>query len=357
MSDSPVSPLSPGGAAARASVPVTTDVTFATVDELQEAAAPFIDPTGATFTRLEGGVNNAVYKMSAPRHAPVVVRIYRNGNNVARVLYEHAVLAALHAKAASLPFEIPTPLVRKPHARSLSDVLRRVEDHTQTTFTILKSGAAACIFKLIPGGPAPLTAAHNIGIATAQLVHALADVVIPPAIKPVNPLYRNLFEAHHLITRDLFYERVAGADFDSVRKAMDSLLGRFADAESLIEVLQSGGGLPQQVINADLHFDNVLCEGDQVSGLLDFEFAAYEWRVMECVVGLSKYAGLAGPMTHMMEYMEGYAAGGGHLTQREAELIPCVRGGGTHARGRPRALRALTPLPPTSADGSLLCAS
>ena len=35
-----------------------------------------------------------------------------------------------------------------------------------------------------------------------------------------------------------------------------------------------------QLIHGDLHYDNVLCDPDtsRVSGLLDFEFCAFDWR-------------------------------------------------------------------------------
>ena len=36
--------------------------------------------------------------------------------------------------------------------------------------------------------------------------------------------------------------------------------------------------LPVQLIHADLHYDNVLVDGDSVSGLLDFEFSVHDWR-------------------------------------------------------------------------------
>ena len=36
--------------------------------------------------------------------------------------------------------------------------------------------------------------------------------------------------------------------------------------------------LPIQLIHADLHYDNVLVDGDRVSGLLDFEFSVHDWR-------------------------------------------------------------------------------
>jgi homoserine kinase type II len=153
------------------------------------------------------------------------------------------------------------------------------------------------------------------------------------------------------VTKESFLARVAESDFDAVRAPMNTLVALVASAEALAFVIESSGGLPEQIINADLHFDNVLCEGDNVTGVVDFEFAALDWRalraqqrppaapasappndpttqpfahtkgVMELVVGLSKYAGLANPLPPIVSYIRGYAASG-HLTPREAELVP-----------------------------------
>ena len=43
-----------------------------------------------------------------------------------------------------------------------------------------------------------------------------------------------------------------------------------------------------QLIHGDLHYDNVLVENGKVTGLLDFEFCAHDWRAMELAVCLSK---------------------------------------------------------------------
>lgn len=46
-----------------------------------------------------------------------------------------------------------------------------------------------------------------------------------------------------------------------------------------------------------LRSDNVLATpDDRVSGILDFEFVARDWRVMELAVCLSKYVGDAEPL-------------------------------------------------------------
>ena len=62
-------------------------------------------------------------------------------------------------------------------------------------------------------------------------------------------------------------------------------------------------GLPSQLIHGDLHYDNVLVNDGKVSGLLDFEFAMYDWRAMELAICLSKYAGEEDAFKYFEEFL------------------------------------------------------
>ena len=79
--------------------------------------------------------------------------------------------------------------------------------------------------------------------------------------------------------------------------------------------------LPVQLIHADLHYDNVLCDGERVSGLLDFEFSVHDWRACELAVALSKYAGEPDALRIFTEFAEGYAVHGS-LNKVEIDCIP-----------------------------------
>jgi Ser/Thr protein kinase RdoA (MazF antagonist) len=297
--------------AATATCPVVTDATHASLEELIEAIAHFFPSAdGFVFARCSGGVNNKTYYATPPGAAAPAycVRIYNNGRNRARVAYEHAVIAALQPLAATLSFAVPRFL---PAAGG-------------GTFATLASGGHACCAALIPGGPAGADAARAIGRATAELVLALAPVAISPEVPPANPLYRNFYDAHHSITREAFMACARGdALFAPVRAAMDFLVAEIEATEALIaRIAALEPALPTQLINADLHTDNVLVGGGVVTGVLDFEFSCVDWRTMELVVGVSKYCGAADPKPLLEEYIAGYCAGGGRFTAAEIELVP-----------------------------------
>jgi Ser/Thr protein kinase RdoA (MazF antagonist) len=107
-----------------------------------------------------------------------------------------------------------------------------------------------------------------------------------------------------------------------VAAGRDALVGAVAAMEAQMASLAAQGTLPEQLIHADLHFDNVLVEGGNVTGLLDFEFAARDWRACEVAVGLSKYIALPDIEPVFVEWVDGFVAGGGRLTLEEVELVP-----------------------------------
>jgi homoserine kinase type II len=300
--------LHPAAMAATSTCPVVTDATDASPQELYEAASHFFPADGYSFRRCSGGVNNKTFYAERAGSPTLVVRIYNNGKNLPRVRYEHAVVAAL--QPLSFSFQVPHFLPRQ---------------GSSETFATLSSGGQACCARLIEGGPASgLESARAIGLATAELLRGLKGVSIGADVPPANPLYRNFYSAHHSITREAFMACAKGdAQFSGVRAAMDFLVSEIEATEALIaRIVAMDPPLPTQLINADLHTDNVLVEGSKVSGVLDFEFCAVDWRAMELVVGVSKYCGAKDPKPLLSEYIAGYREGEGELTAAEVALIP-----------------------------------
>ena len=152
-------------------------------------------------------------------------------------------------------------------------------------------------------------------------------------------------------------EQAGGTVGRATADAIVALRGEVEAMEASLGRLQALG-LPRQLVHADLHYDNVLCDeaSGEVTGLLDFEFCAFDWRAMELAVSLSKYADrpddalgesrrplplsrfplflssalslrLLTPSDKLVEVFEQFAAGyGAHcrLQAREAEAMPAL---------------------------------
>ena len=273
---------------------------------IDEALALFFDaPADLHCTPTTGGVNNVTLRIArAPAAASTslsaapgpaeefILRIYNNGNNSAKVAFEHEILEQLAAQ--SLSFQVPRAL------RSLV---------AQRTHERLSSGAECCVFHVIQGRLASTTSPEEVGRAAGELSAALGRVQVAAAASPTPPYFR-LFEVHHAFgagaaARDRFYHALApsqsvassssalspAADatvavFPSIdadaalRESIDALLAFIRALELRLAAFEAWA-LPTTVIHGDLHYDNVLVVGDTVTALLDFEFAAVDWRAME----------------------------------------------------------------------------
>jgi homoserine kinase type II len=269
---------------------------------LQEAAAQFLAGTRYKFEPTRGGVNNVVrYIESEEDESRYILRIYNNGNDSYRVRFEHAVLNSLKDMqlSARIPTAVPSITTGESHVR-------------------LSSGAEASLFHLIPGSLPKLSYVREIGKASGELSSAFARVHLD--LVPPTPPYYELFKVHHSITREIFLAEIETSAFDASRESNSALVEEILRVEKLIEQLLTMN-LPKQLIHGDLHYDNVLVHNDAVSGLLDFEFCAMDWRGMELAICLSKYAGENDALSYFNEFIEGFMEDG-ELTALEVSVIP-----------------------------------
>ena len=266
-----------------------------------EAASFFLSDKDLKFSPTSGGVNNVVQYVETSDSKKYVLRIYNNGLNTPRVKFEHEVLTQLRKK--SLSFKVPT---------TLASIV------TGENSVSLSNGAEASLFELIPGELPKLTRVQQIGQASGELCSALKDVVVTQPCP--TPPYYELYKVHHAITRELFFQEVASPVFDSCREPTDKLVAAILDVEKKIASYEALN-LPKQLIHGDLHYDNILCDGDKVSGLLDFEFCALDWRAMEIAICLSKYAGEKDAMAYFDMFVTGFAEKG-ELTAEEIQVVP-----------------------------------
>jgi len=294
---------------------VVSTTTFASANEAELRMACEVFAPGREFrlSDTSGGVNNHVRYVDCENGERYVVRLYNNGQETDRVAFEHAVLGAVEprVRACDLGFVVPRALQAK--------------DGSGATYAVLPSGDAASVFELIPGSLPKTRFCGAVGEATAALSACMeaaeADV---RAAHPTSPtsVYRDIFGAFVKKggSRDAFFvEAQTNPGLDDVRPAVNELLDFIRALEDKLTAIQAAGGLPETLIHGDVHYDNSLADETtgQVTGIIDFEFASYDWRMMEAAAGLSKYVGERDPAPFVVDYIKGYCR---RATPTDAEI-------------------------------------
>jgi homoserine kinase type II len=228
-----------------------------------------VDPP-ARIEPIEGGFNNRSYLVQTGSRS-YVLKLYQNAGMDVRLRFEHELLRTLDG--AGLPFAVPAPMVSR-----------------SGTTTVEHDGGLGLValFHRIPGLAAErgnAEVAARCGQALGVLDVALAQISLDPAIA-VPRAVGSLADEHPTVpditasVNRIFRDRVEA-------RALISVLER---AER--EWMRATAGWPHQIIHVDLFPSNVLVEGGEVSGILDFEFAGMSHRAMDFTVGLVAFSSM-----------------------------------------------------------------
>ena len=271
---------------------------------------PDIDATAVEMIATEGGVNNIVQYLTFPDGSQKLLRIYNNGEDTVQVKFEHTLLSVLHAKNYPDEFDFSIPK----YMPSPKD--------SSSTFLKLSNGAEACIVDFIEGTLPKASCFETIGKASGELNTALGEItedVRSSAECNCDP-YADMWGVHDALTKENFVETMKSSIFDGeLRKYADLMLQETISITD--KCANEYKSLPEQLIHGDLHYDNVLVKDGKCTGLLDFEFALFDWRAMELATCLSKYAGEDGAIDMFDKFMQGYSKAG-RLNALEAKAIP-----------------------------------
>jgi Ser/Thr protein kinase RdoA (MazF antagonist) len=139
-------------------------------------------------------------------------------------------------------------------------------------------------------------------------------------------VYRDIFGAFKNKggSRDGFYEEAnSNSGLDGKRESVNRLLDAIRALETTLEDIERNGGLPSTLIHGDVHYDNTLVDEvtGEVTGILDFEFASYDWAFMEAAAGLSKYVGEPDPTPYVKDYIRGFVLES-NPTEAEIKALP-----------------------------------
>lgn len=221
---------------------------------------------------LLGGTNNLMWRADES----YVLRLSPNLDRAPRLRYEAQLLQSLEDKDP--PFRFPVPL----NATS-GDILVPFE-HEQGT------EAMAALSLLLPGHlhdhppeRHDVLSTSHAALTLAWLDAALAtlpDIPPPDDYFPL-PTFGELACWHPLVSDPLAAVEHPPADREQAKQLRAFLTEVLESVPSLYATL------PQQVIHRDYDPGNLLMDQQQVTAVLDFEFAGKDIRVLELCVALS----------------------------------------------------------------------
>ena len=211
-----------------------------------------------------------------------VLRVYETHRDADKVAYEHHVLSGLREQVeenrmTGVPGHSSLPVPHPVQAMDGSTMVRTPE------------GKLAVLFHYREGSNPRLRTAEDyldFGRATGALSRLLKE------LRPDHdPIYRACYELA-LPTSEEIRETVLKPCLqeDSGLSDLRVDLEKVAeDLETLHRLLPVIASLPHQLIHGDLNASNVLAGPDnRINAFLDFEFVAWDLRVMELSVSLSE---------------------------------------------------------------------
>ena len=235
------------------------------------------------------------------------LRKYMNDVDLDNVEYEHQVLTSLGRQA--LPFSVPVP------------------ERTDSggTFAVLGSDSSsdrpvAALFSAIPGTTPDtndLRQVQHVGRALGQLLSALQRVSgLKEGVQ--RPTYGQLHLHHPEVPDPL--EAIMGLPVPmDYRRYIEKMT--YAVLEAVPQIYKE---LPVQIIHGDFHADHVLLSQGRVTGIIDFEFATPDLRVMDVVSGIGFICFVNAVGDVDLKAAEAFMRGFNQTSQLKSEEIAAV---------------------------------
>ncbi|MFJ5760252.1 phosphotransferase [Neobacillus sp. NPDC093182] len=261
-------------------------------------------PAGSWVTCVgQSGANNTT-RFVRVDDEQFVLRVYETHQEVDKVKYEHAILAAL--AEMPLPFSIPKPI------------------RTRDGITIVRTrdGKIAGLFQYLDGVNPTLDELSEIqsygrtaGLLSASLTHV--QIQLRPAYRP----YYEIESTHPSCSLQDVLSFCKNPPSEFAEQTKD-LLVIYEQLTSFMEQVPTLRQLPHQLVHGDLNASNILVDEDgMVSAVLDFEFVTNDLRVMELAVCLSDFIQPSEEETitwaKILSLLSGY---GQSLKLKEAEI-------------------------------------
>ncbi len=224
----------------------------------------------ATFEPIAQGSSQATYFVYTPDNR-FVLKLYAATTETAQIQYEHSLLTFL--QSTDFSFAIPLPICTT----------------SGETFIVVEADGRslnAALFPRIVGqamNRQNLNQVQSAGFALAKLHHQLAK--FDPQGKLARlPFWGALDRIHPQIRNPLTVGQILSLGLEE-QERFSQLLSEAIEAAPYLYAT-----LPIQTIHADYITPNILVENDRVVGILDFEFATRDLRLLDYLSSLDQFA-------------------------------------------------------------------
>lgn len=247
---------------------------------------------------------NTTFSVNTEHHS-FILKVYATTTAQSQINYEHTLLTFLKEKKLSFAVSPPIPT------------------DSGKTLVNLESEETSIQVALFPKllGESPnrqnLKQVQAIGSALAEL-HAALSEFDPDGELAHLPYWGNLNQIHPLISNPLEISEILNLVSEE-KVAVDQML---TDLMESVPVLYKT--LPKQTIHADFITPNILVNGTQVSAVLDFEFATYDLRLLDCLGSLNQLVLFPWKEKHFEQIIRAFSRGykfSSSLSQPEKEAI------------------------------------
>nr|WP_052325230.1 phosphotransferase [Hassalia byssoidea] len=235
-----------------------------------------------------------------------VLKLYNDSITTAQIEYEHSLLAYLRSR--NLSFVVPTPI-----PTSFGETLVIVKQNNSMLRVVL-------ILFIVGNSSDRQNLAHTYAISQTlgELHHALAGFDSEGKMAQL-PAWGDLNHIHPLVT-PLEVPKLLKLTLQQQHRLVKTFTEVIEAAPLLYKIL------PVQTTHADYLSPNVMLLENRVVGVLDFEFATFDLRLMDYVAALdhfTRFSGEAPSLEFVKAFSTGYAK---HvcLSQLEIEALTLV---------------------------------
>lgn len=243
---------------------------------------PRIQPTNQ-------GTVNTTFFVNAPGLGKFVFKLYNDSTTTAQINYEHSLLA--HLQSCNLSFTIPAP----------------IPDFSGETLLIVNRNNLELRFSLqnyIPGQPANRQNLNHIYAASkalGELHRGLVEFDSQGKLAQL-PSWGELNRIHPLITNPLEVPQLLDLEISQQKRLVKILAKIMETTPKLYKTL------PSQTTHADYLSPNILIKDNRVAGIIDFEFATYDLRLLDFVAALDHFCRI-GNEVPIWEKIEAFSRG------------------------------------------------